>query len=155
MSSMTFVQCEIKGFFFIYLQLLKYLPKYADFKIFFLNKCLIKFKSENNHAFEELSYRNYYLDLYYLIYTGCPKCEKTDSPRQLLNSGMMALDTAQGWRFWCNVQCRQGHGGAACNCDRAPFQQTKRPEDQDTDRPKRTSRPRDALTCLLITFNFY
>ncbi|CAG9573622.1 unnamed protein product [Danaus chrysippus] len=53
---------------------------------------------------------------------GCPKCEKTDSQRRLLNTSMMTLDTAQGWRFWCNVQCRQGHGGAACNCDRGPFQ---------------------------------
>ncbi|CAH2056584.1 unnamed protein product, partial [Iphiclides podalirius] len=57
------------------------------------------------------------------VLSGCPACSdsaQTSAPSQV---GMMsALNTAEGWSSWCNVQCRQGQGGAACNCDRAPFQ---------------------------------
>ncbi|XP_060808660.1 uncharacterized protein LOC106137776 [Amyelois transitella] len=57
-------------------------------------------------------------DLYVL--GGCPVCDQVSaSPRQALTR---TLDTAEGWAAWCDVQCRQGQGGAACNCDRAPFQ---------------------------------
>ncbi|XP_053621729.1 uncharacterized protein LOC128681663 [Plodia interpunctella] len=57
-------------------------------------------------------------DLYVL--GGCPVCDQSGPmPRQAVSR---TLDTAEGWAAWCNVQCRQGQGGAACNCDRAPFQ---------------------------------
>ncbi|XP_068622269.1 uncharacterized protein [Battus philenor] len=54
---------------------------------------------------------------------GCPACrENYQSSVPALTGQMRVLNTAEGWSSWCNVQCRQGQGGAACNCDRAPFQ---------------------------------
>ncbi|XP_045457483.1 uncharacterized protein LOC123667686 [Melitaea cinxia] len=54
----------------------------------------------------------------YVLY-GCPACDDTRiGPAQLSSR---VLNTSQGWKLWCNVQCRQGQGGAACNCDKAPF----------------------------------
>ncbi|KAL0809489.1 hypothetical protein ABMA28_011036 [Loxostege sticticalis] len=55
------------------------------------------------------------------VLRGCPPCEKTTTKPTLKISSFRALNTAEGWSAWCNVQCRQGHGGAACNCDRAPI----------------------------------
>ncbi|XP_022119045.2 uncharacterized protein LOC110995932 [Pieris rapae] len=55
---------------------------------------------------------------------GCPPCENTSAQPQPLQVGTalnVRLDTSEGWQAWCNVQCRQGQGGAACNCDRTPF----------------------------------
>lgn len=54
--------------------------------------------------------------------TGCPTCESTSTETSALFQSSRALSTYEGWAAWCNVQCRQGMGGAACNCDRAPFQ---------------------------------
>ncbi|CAK1593560.1 unnamed protein product [Parnassius mnemosyne] len=57
------------------------------------------------------------------VLSGCPACRETPQPtasKQL--ASMRVLNTVEGWSSWCNVQCRQGQGGAACNCDRAPFQ---------------------------------
>ncbi|XP_052742941.1 uncharacterized protein LOC112053168 [Bicyclus anynana] len=57
------------------------------------------------------------------VLKGCPTCEDV-APQAMkaVLSSSRSLDTVEGWRSWCNVQCRQGQGGAACNCDRAPFQ---------------------------------
>ncbi|KAJ8707299.1 hypothetical protein PYW08_011433 [Mythimna loreyi] len=56
--------------------------------------------------------------------SGCPSCETTSSSTEATTilQSTRALSTYEGWVAWCNVQCRQGQGGAACNCDRAPFQ---------------------------------
>ncbi|XP_028042952.1 uncharacterized protein LOC114252602 [Bombyx mandarina] len=51
---------------------------------------------------------------------GCPACASQRS--SLVAVAGRILNTSEGWQAWCNVQCRQGHGGAACNCDRTPFQ---------------------------------
>ncbi|XP_050359086.1 uncharacterized protein LOC126779211 [Nymphalis io] len=56
----------------------------------------------------------------YVLY-GCPVCDESKVTSIQLASTRV-LNTAEGWKSWCNVQCRQGQGGAACNCDRAPFQ---------------------------------
>ncbi|CAK1548772.1 unnamed protein product [Leptosia nina] len=58
----------------------------------------------------------------YLL-SGCPTCETPQTSPQLstISAVSLRLDTSDGWRSWCNVQCRQGQGGAACNCDRTPF----------------------------------
>ncbi|XP_041985222.1 uncharacterized protein LOC121737622 [Aricia agestis] len=55
---------------------------------------------------------------------GCGSCEESSTARSVQVQMLQArlLSTAEGWQSWCNVQCRQGQGGAACNCDRAPFQ---------------------------------
>ncbi|KOB67380.1 Uncharacterized protein OBRU01_19286 [Operophtera brumata] len=55
---------------------------------------------------------------------GCPACEpSTPAPAHgAMTVSARALATADGWAAWCDVQCRQGHGGAACSCDRTPFQ---------------------------------
>lgn len=55
------------------------------------------------------------------VVNGCPPClEITTQPLQPA-SEYRALNTVEGWQSWCNVQCRQGQGGTACNCDRPPF----------------------------------
>ncbi|CAH2269137.1 jg23019 [Pararge aegeria aegeria] len=57
------------------------------------------------------------------VLRGCPTCEESATPAiTAALSTSRSLNTEEGWRSWCNVQCRQGQGGAACNCDRAPFQ---------------------------------
>ncbi|XP_048002314.1 uncharacterized protein LOC125238882 [Leguminivora glycinivorella] len=57
---------------------------------------------------------------------GCPACPRDLTTPSVAGGRSVAtalvLSTTDGWSAWCNVQCRQGHGGAACNCDRAPFQ---------------------------------
>lgn len=54
--------------------------------------------------------------------SGCPTCETTSTEASPNFQSSRSLSTYEGWSAWCNVQCRQGQGGAACNCDRAPFQ---------------------------------
>ncbi|XP_063898281.1 uncharacterized protein LOC110376185 [Helicoverpa armigera] len=54
--------------------------------------------------------------------SGCPSCETTTTEASIHFHSSRVLNTYEGWSAWCNVQCRQGQGGAACNCDRAPFQ---------------------------------
>ncbi|XP_013135975.1 PREDICTED: uncharacterized protein LOC106101340 [Papilio polytes] len=57
------------------------------------------------------------------VLAGCPACrENYQSSLTPENVVVSRLNTAESWSSWCNVQCRQGQGGAACNCDRAPFQ---------------------------------
>ncbi|XP_075988321.1 uncharacterized protein LOC142984518 isoform X2 [Anticarsia gemmatalis] len=54
---------------------------------------------------------------------GCPTCEGAAVPEgPAFTAASRALSTSEGWAAWCNVQCRQGQGGAACNCSRTPFQ---------------------------------
>ncbi|KAJ8704411.1 hypothetical protein PYW07_011599 [Mythimna separata] len=53
---------------------------------------------------------------------GCPTCEASSTEAFPNLQSSRSLSTYEGWAAWCNVQCRQGQGGAACNCDRAPFQ---------------------------------
>ncbi|CAG9133625.1 hypothetical protein JYU34_001312 [Plutella xylostella] len=57
------------------------------------------------------------------ILGGCPTCEMT-TPETLMSKSTHSriLTTNDGWFAWCDVQCRLGQGGAACNCDKAPFQ---------------------------------
>ncbi|XP_034838592.1 uncharacterized protein [Maniola hyperantus] len=59
------------------------------------------------------------------VLRGCPACQPnndaTQSAIKSVLSSTRSLNTVEGWRSWCNVQCRQGQGGAACNCDSAPF----------------------------------
>lgn len=58
------------------------------------------------------------------ILGGCPPCDiQTTSPSiDMIGIHPHILAASDGWSAWCNIQCRQGHGGAACNCDRTPFQ---------------------------------
>ncbi|KAM3955771.1 uncharacterized protein ACR2FA_010287 [Aphomia sociella] len=54
---------------------------------------------------------------------GCPPCNQITALTPIKTaSSTRILNTADGWSAWCDAQCRQGQGGAACNCDRAPFQ---------------------------------
>ncbi|XP_072937469.1 uncharacterized protein [Epargyreus clarus] len=53
---------------------------------------------------------------------GCPPCKEPGLSVPVQVASLRVVNTSEGWVSWCNVQCRQGHGGAACNCDRAPFQ---------------------------------
>ncbi|KAF9414290.1 hypothetical protein HW555_007768 [Spodoptera exigua] len=53
---------------------------------------------------------------------GCPTCEPSSTEATVSLQSSRILSTYEGWAAWCNVQCRQGQGGAACNCDRTPFQ---------------------------------
>ncbi|XP_022817021.1 uncharacterized protein LOC111349912 [Spodoptera litura] len=53
---------------------------------------------------------------------GCPTCESSSTEATVSLQSSRVLSTYEGWAAWCNVQCRQGQGGAACNCDRTPFQ---------------------------------
>ncbi|XP_059062654.1 uncharacterized protein LOC131855389 [Achroia grisella] len=53
---------------------------------------------------------------------GCPPCEQLSSLTPKSSVSSRTLNTADGWSAWCDAQCRQGQGGAACNCDRTPFQ---------------------------------
>ncbi|XP_073964684.1 uncharacterized protein [Choristoneura fumiferana] len=56
---------------------------------------------------------------------GCPPCAALTAESSAIAAHAAVarvLTTAEGWTAWCNAQCRQGQGGAACNCDRAPFQ---------------------------------
>ncbi|XP_038217562.1 uncharacterized protein LOC119836333 [Zerene cesonia] len=55
------------------------------------------------------------------VLNGCPACDSYPATVQTLAVSARMLDTVEGWQTWCNVQCRQGQGGAACNCDRMPF----------------------------------
>ncbi|XP_045538498.1 uncharacterized protein LOC106715590 [Papilio machaon] len=57
------------------------------------------------------------------VLSGCPACRENYPSAVTPEYAMVSrLNTAESWSSWCNVQCRQGQGGAACNCDRAPFQ---------------------------------
>ncbi|KAI8441305.1 hypothetical protein MSG28_014930 [Choristoneura fumiferana] len=54
---------------------------------------------------------------------GCPPCAALTAESSAIAAHAAVarvLTTAEGWTAWCNAQCRQGQGGAACNCDRAP-----------------------------------
>ncbi|RVE42476.1 hypothetical protein evm_012872 [Chilo suppressalis] len=52
------------------------------------------------------------------VLRGCPACD----PNAIApHNAVRTLNTVDGWVAWCNVQCRQGQGGAACNCDRGPL----------------------------------
>lgn len=54
---------------------------------------------------------------------GCPACETPAATEAIAHAGSFrVLATSDGWEAWCNVQCQQGQGGAACNCSRTPFQ---------------------------------
>ncbi|KAJ2938209.1 hypothetical protein O0L34_g18551 [Tuta absoluta] len=53
--------------------------------------------------------------------SGCPSCESGTTATSMVKMARI-LNTKDGWVMWCSVQCRQGHGGAACNCDRSPLQ---------------------------------
>ncbi|KAI8441300.1 hypothetical protein MSG28_014928 [Choristoneura fumiferana] len=60
-----------------------------------------------------------------LCHAGCPPCAALTAESSAIAAHAAVarvLTTAEGWTAWCNAQCRQGQGGAACNCDRAPFQ---------------------------------
>ncbi|XP_037295826.1 uncharacterized protein LOC119189657 [Manduca sexta] len=52
---------------------------------------------------------------------GCPLCNSPATSNPVAYQASRVLNTSEGWQAWCNVQCRHGHGGAACNCDRSPF----------------------------------
>ncbi|KAJ0170381.1 hypothetical protein K1T71_014309 [Dendrolimus kikuchii] len=54
---------------------------------------------------------------------GCPNCHTTSTIATIsqYSQDLRVLNTSSGWVAWCNVQCVQGHGGAACNCDRPPL----------------------------------
>ncbi|CAH0599899.1 unnamed protein product [Chrysodeixis includens] len=55
------------------------------------------------------------------VLNGCPSCDATSSESPAVFKTRI-LTTYEGWAAWCDVQCRQGQGGAACNCSRTPFQ---------------------------------
>ncbi|VVD05401.1 unnamed protein product [Leptidea sinapis] len=55
------------------------------------------------------------------VLQGCPLCDTQKNTSEMAAKVRMFVDTVDGWQAWCNVQCRQGRGGAACNCDRTPF----------------------------------
>lgn len=54
---------------------------------------------------------------------GCPDCEQNGVQKQ--NGRLMKMNYEYSgdidWGKWCDVQCAQGNGGAACNCDILPF----------------------------------
>ncbi|CAH0717021.1 unnamed protein product, partial [Brenthis ino] len=54
------------------------------------------------------------------VLQGCPVCDDANK-QQIQLAHLRVLNTIEGWQSWCNLQCRQGQGGAACNCDRPPF----------------------------------
>ncbi|CAB3223056.1 unnamed protein product [Arctia plantaginis] len=56
---------------------------------------------------------------------GCsayPNTATSEATTALTRANVRGLANSEGWAAWCNVQCRQGQGGAACNCSRSPFQ---------------------------------